>query len=270
MSDRPHRQPLSFAASVLALGVLVTAGCAGAGSGDTDTTAVTSESGGSTSEGTGGTESGSETGGESSAYEELAGAYCEKLYGCCTTEELAAELAFYDPEPTDIPSCVELFVGLLEYEATGIASAAEAGSLVFDEGAISGCAQAIRDAACDQWWEGGDPFRDLVEDPACAAIVTPQVADGGACSHDRECISDRCDLVADVCESAPSELGASCMTHYDCKHPYRCDSAPNDAVCVEPLEIGEACTLNSECGYGQCDNAIPGDVGLCVVLCDGV
>ena len=51
---------------------------------------------------------------------------------------------------------------------------------------------------------------------------------------------------------------------------HRCDSAPNDAVCVEPLEIGEACTLNSECGYGQCDNAIPGDVGLCVVLCDGV
>ncbi|MEZ4383865.1 MAG: hypothetical protein R3A79_21210 [Nannocystaceae bacterium] len=268
-----HRLPLALSMVSLGLSVPLAAGCSGASSGDTDTAAMTGETGETgeaTSDGTAATDSGVTTDAESSAYEELAEAYCEKLFGCCTNDELAAELAFYDPTPTDVPSCVELFAGLLSYEASSIAGAAEAGRLAYDEGALQGCAQAIRDAGCDQWWEGGDPFRDLVDDPACAAIVTPKVADGGACGHDRECVSDRCDLVADVCQAAAAGLGGPCTTSYDCEHPYRCDSDPNDPSCVEPLAPGEACTRSSECGYGVCDSALPGDSGLCVVVCDGV
>ncbi len=214
-------------------------------------------------------ESGEETGGEPSGTDAMALAYCEKIFGCCGQEELDEIVGFYDPTPTDVPSCVAIMAGLLSYEEGGLLDLEAAGSIDYDAEGTYDCAAAIDAASCEDWHAKGDPFADLVDDPACADLVTPLVEEGQPCTQDRMCTTGECDLVDDVCAPARLPYGASCISNYECQEPYQCEVIGSAGTCTDPVPPGGDCNLNSDCGYGHCDNEIVGGAGVCATLCVG-
>lgn len=264
---------------VLASSVALLLSCGGGGGADSGgaTNAGTLDTSGSAADstgpapGTGATDSSAdETGVVTPPEESLAHAYCDKMFSCCTDAEILAELGFFEPPPDSVESCLQTFVPLVGLENSGIVAAAEEGRVAYDVADVPACAAALAASSCEDWSVRGDLFRDMVEAPECLGLVTPLAADGEYCRHDRECISENCNLVDDVCDPPLLDLGEPCQFAYDCRAPYFCNPmAPGGSECTEGRAPGSDCNSNIECLGGICEGNDGFMMGICVVRCDG-
>lgn len=243
------------------------------GASETDPSTATDSGPPTTGEETGSgsaTSAGSDSAAGDDAIDALGMAYCAKLFSCCDGAELAEELKFYDPTPMTEAECVEIIGGLVAYEASSIGDAQAQGRLVFHTDQIAACAEAIESATCGAWDVEGDPFADLVDDPACAAMVEPLSDEGDSCSHDRECITKNCSLVDGMCMPPDQEPGETCDAMLVCNDDAYCDATTEPWMCKVKVGPGEPCPHDDACRSGLCENASTGVPGSCLAICDGM
>lgn len=182
--------------------------------------------------------------------EELASVTCEKIYECCSQEEIDAAGNFLvDFETQDqCESAYDNLLGLLFTPA--LKSAVENGRADYDPKAAGDCLAQYNAVSCEE-------VAAAEGEMACAEIIIPLVEDGGECKQDFECKGGTCDLSGDdgICRQLPGD-GEPCLesemdgfTFETCDEELVCI----DGTCVAPKAEGADCASGSECQSGMCD-----------------
>lgn len=111
------------------------------------------------------------------------------------------------------------------------------GTIAYHADRANACATALQARTCESLASGP------VEVPAaCAALLTPTIADGAPCSLSDECVSGFCSSDPMTCPGtclAPAALGASCIGR-PCAEGLACDWSLT-RTCVSPGALGAAC-----------------------------
>lgn len=145
---------------------------------------------------------------------------CEKAFECCDADELAAELAPLGARPATVEECEEVL--RRRYSGQGIEGSVEAGRAAYDRTQARACLDGIRAQTCAE-------YRGAIVDiasvsGACGGALTPQVVEGGICTHDYECTTGWCDTggIGDGnCAPVPGE-GEPCELR--CASGLRCEA----------------------------------------------
>ena len=192
--------------------------------------------------------------------EQVATAFCERAFNCCTEAELAEE--FGGTAPADVGECVTTFGAFFDFDDE--IDAVEAGTVTYDEGTAGDCLAELQAAGC------GAADEDLECDP-----FTGSVATDGACELDEACLDGaRCNDgicvdevgLGDECPDSFCDDGSSCTDGtcvappaegqecpgFVCEAGAFCDSAAQPATCVALLADGEACNGSYECESQNC------------------
>lgn len=157
--------------------------------------------------------------------------------------------------------------------------AIETGSIIYDGEAAVECVEAFRSSSCVE-----SNLDSIFTGPACDAVFSGSVENGGLCWTDLQCSSKFCDIDHWACEMAccagtcaalpnavlgqpcPSGycidgsicegvtatcvakqwIGGSCIDSYDCTDGLACLGYP-DGICSNPRNGGETC-VGGECG----------------------
>lgn len=171
-------------------------------------------------------------------------AVCDWAVRCAHAPDLDACRRLLDPKSLDTRRAQD---------------AVAAGRLIYDPVAAATCVEATREAHClaTPW-----------SDPACAAMLTGQIASGQACTSDFECAGGadcedaRCDAQCCVGQcGAPltgtpppreaAAIGEACQQHADCELGAYCET---DRVCAAmPTAEGQRCVFGCARGDLYCD-----------------
>ncbi|HVU52888.1 MAG TPA: hypothetical protein VHL80_19535 [Polyangia bacterium] len=131
-----------------------------------------------------------------------------------------------------------------------------AGTVKYDGAQAAACLDAVADATRD-CSRSKAPTHGL---PACAAVFTGMVADGGACFGATECASQRCDVMACTAACCPGTcaastpsgvpLGGACTGAFTCAAGGFCDGSTMPFHCVPSLPAGSRCAAEDSCAAG--------------------
>jgi len=168
----------------------------------------------------------------------IAESICRKRVECCEN---------------DFALCMAEVVAALGgiYPELAEAEAAETASL--DCNAFAACARAIHEASCTEWpLQSGELGGLPVDEPACLAIIAPELADGDDCRYNYQCVHGLCRVTEDETIGTCDEFGAVDGPCDDLCDPITmfCDDAN---VCQARLQNGASCTENDECETRVCD-----------------
>lgn len=200
-------------------------------------------------------------------------AQCHIEFRCCSTAEIG-ELFMGEQvnnQPVTTEQQCDQFEGGLVLLAAGIAQeSVDKGRLAFDGGAAQDCVDAIQGASCSDLSGGGV---SSVGSTACAGVLTPKVAVGGACSQDLECTTNNC-VGAQVgsdgqqqdgaCQDLPA-TGSAC--DFNCVAGDFCGFDGSAETCEPKAGAGSACEDNEECQTGTCEGS--DGAKTCVAICQG-
>lgn len=181
---------------------------------------------------------------------------CSRIFDCCTNDERAAVLF----PGIDTEAECQTFSGILTAVGVmGLHNDVVGGLVSIDEAKFAACVEAYEATTCADFSKD-DEF-------GCPDAIKGLVADGGACTDDRQCSSGSyCDESAGqdmgICAPLPA-AGAACST--DCVDGYFCDMS----ACAAQKTAGEACNATSECAEGHCV-ADPANMKTCAIICDGI
>lgn len=149
------------------------------------------------------------------------------------------------------------------------------GRLVYDGGQMRTCLDALAAIECSE-------LRATLESgPAgsCDDPFTGQVAIGGVCANDVDCVSKLCDgdqvdfegnVTTGVCAQMPSN-GQACVDN-TCGDGLFCDNTGGSPRCQPKLADGSGCSSDDDCTSGSCNGASGGQGGTCgaSMTCDGL
>ncbi len=203
---------------------------------------------------------------------EMGGAVCGKMAECCTMAELEEELL----GASNQQECEAFYAGFLgQLFVPVLQDSVAAGRLVYDGEAMRACLDAYGALAC------ADLRTALATGPdgACDGAFTGQVALGGACATDLDCVSGFCDgdavdfegnVTMGTCIQAPG-VGQACADG-DCDEGLYCDYAGGAPTCQATLADGSGCGADGDCASGSCNGASGGQGGTCgpSMTCDGM
>lgn len=186
--------------------------------------------------------------------EELPGPICEKIFECCSDEEIeASQGLFFEFE--DEASCVETYDGLVSLALiSSIVAAEDHGRAEYDGQAAADCIDDIKNSSCEEAAQ-----RNLSE-VICEGMIKPLLSEGDTCKQDFECIEGSCymadfDAEEGTCMVLPT-AGEPCLeqqsdndiTFSVCAEGFACV----DDTCIEPKEPGADCSSSAEC-QTNCD-----------------
>jgi MYXO-CTERM domain-containing protein len=153
----------------------------------------------------------------------LAPAICAQAYKCCTMSQLMNN----DAAGTDEATCEMKTEAALTKQVASIEASERKGRVNYDGVKVSGCIDYLTsiNTSCDEL----NMTFHLSGVPACAAFLEPEVALGGACTLDFECVDGFCDLTgvtggADGKCRAFANVGESCANMSRCAAGLICDT----------------------------------------------
>jgi MYXO-CTERM domain-containing protein len=200
------------------------------------------------------------------APKELAQAICPKAYDCCMTTQLMHN----DQAGTDVATCEMKTQAGLESQVAGIEASEKNGRVIYDGTKVDACVKFLQSATCMELNTTGH-FSGI---PACASFIQPQVAAGGACAADFECIDGFCDKTGVASGQANGDgacrtlakAGESCAAGVHCELGLTCDAT--STTCAAP-PVGGAPTADA-CFYSSACNYAGGDRGAASLLTVGL
>ncbi len=218
-----------------------TGGTSSSSGGTSSSSGGTSSSSGGTSSSTGGTTSSggtsSSTGGTSSGGGvplaslpvSLASAGCEKLFECCTAEELMTQQLIGN----SAEECTLTLAAFLTLAVGPMQASVDAGRAEYDGVALDACLDAYTATSCAD-------ARNGTADPGagCMQFLIPKVDLGGECTQSYECIGGWCDEASGSLCSPKKADGSDCTDDAECQSDY-CD--PLDGCGVEPASTDNLC-----------------------------
>jgi hypothetical protein len=180
--------------------------------------------------------------------QKYAEAICSKNFQCCGASELADKT---------MSTCVtnnQLLIGAL---TASINESKAKGRANYDAAKSGTCIDSLKAMTCDQFKQGISANM-----AACMAFVTPNVAQGGACTQDYECTTGNC-AGADTSVDPPVDgmcgeaitlvpIGGTCGGSGACVDGAYCETATT--TCQPHKAAGTACTSDDEC-VNECDTA---------------
>jgi hypothetical protein len=179
--------------------------------------------------------------------QKYAEAICSKNFQCCNAMELADKT---------MSTCVTNNQFAISALTASINESKAKGRANYDDSKSGTCIDSLKSMTCDEFKQGvGGNMA------ACMAFVTPNVAMGGACTQDYECITGNCEgedtsvdpPVDGMCGGMISlaQIGAACSS-IECVDGAYCD--PATSTCQANKGAGSACTSSNEC-VNTCDTA---------------
>lgn len=191
-----------------------------------------------------------------------AAAYCERLFECCTADEITEMLPGALPPVTDLASCRDHVTRVFGNEFVDDTMRAEAaGHARYDGVAMAACLAHVRDDPCELLARA---FRLMTLPEDCPPVRIPLAAIGASCDHDFQCTSDYCEGGTEtqrgVCRPLPA-LGEVCPDSRCIAGTY-CDRNSDPAGRCAALRLaGEPCTSFLECVDFACPGAPDGVCG---------
>jgi hypothetical protein len=184
---------------------------------------------------------------------QLAGAFCAKIFGCCSTTEIEANFG----EVTDEAACRALWLTRFSQRRVFFETSISEGRMRFVPEKGTECIAALSALAC------GD-FNRWFGPPACSQVYVGTVADGDPCVLTEDCraVNSSC-LEVSGQKQCVAAIGAGqpCGEEFGrCLPGTRCvgNSTTGRPVCVQELPLGSACVVGSQCASQTCD-----DTGTC-------
>lgn len=199
-----------------------------------------------------------------------AAAYCERMFGCCTVDEITEMLPGAQPPVTDLASCRDHVTRVFGNEFVDDTTRAEAaGHARYDGVAMAACLAHLREDPCEHL---ARVFRLMTLPEDCPLVRIPLAAIGASCDHDFQCTSEYCEggteTQSGVCRALPA-LGEVCPDNRCIAGAY-CDRTTDPAGRCTALRLaGEPCTSFLECVDFACLGAPDGVCGP-PSTCNGV
>lgn len=194
---------------------------------------------------------------------------CAKLFECCTAEEVMEQLLGAET----VEECEQFYLAFIGsfFEPVLEDSIAE-GRVVYHGEIIGGCIDAYAALSCPEMsavLAGDGPFQ------GCGDPFEPQVALGGECANDFDCIDGFCpdasvdfetgEITYGTCVGIPA-IGDPCVDN-ECGDDAYCETTAEGDTCEARLANGSGCTFDDDCESDFCT-----DAGMCAenMTCDGV
>ena len=190
----------------------------------------------------------------------LGEASCEKVFECCTDEEIMKQFMniTVDGQPiTTEEQCVKFTVGFFN----GLAlpqwqESIAAGRMEYDASAAGGCVAASESLSCSEYADLSSGNGNTSLAGTCRPFLIPKVENDGACSNDNECTSDNCVQTSSNQDGACKPMpGAGEPCDSNCVDGYYCGYATGQTMdtCLPLKANGTECTLDEECMTDYCD-----------------
>jgi len=199
-----------------------------------------------------------------------ASAYCERVFGCCSTGELVELFPAAQPPITDLAGCREYVTRVFGNEFVDDTMRAEAaGHARYDGVAMAACVEHLRGDACDHL---ARVLRLMILPAECPPVRIALAEPGSECDHDFQCTTTYCEGGTEtelgVCRALPA-LGQTCPDSRCVAGAY-CDRTNDPSGrCTLLRTAGESCTSFLECVDFACLGAPSGVCGP-PATCDGV
>jgi MYXO-CTERM domain-containing protein len=197
----------------------------------------------------------------------LGPAICAKAYQCCTMSQLMNN----DNAGTDMASCDTKTEMALMGQVSAIESSERKGRVNYDGLKVQACIDYLTDVNT-QCSDLNMTFH-LTGVPACSSFLEPEVALGGACTLDFECIEGFCDTTGvtgggDGRCRALGKAGDSCANMGRCEPALVCDGT--SMTCVDHPSSqpapGTMCFYSSACSYAGGDRRAGTALGVALLL----
>src|SRR5262245_48463220 len=146
---------------------------------------------------------------------------CEKSFECCDSTEIMARFGFFNV--TTEAQCKSTLGAFANIGVNDLNASISAGRIKFDGDAASACLALFEGLSCAEF--SSTDSEQMAVAAGCTNPIQGQVANGGACSDDDECVSENCVGASDdpptdgMCEALP-DAGAECDS--DCAPGYYC------------------------------------------------
>lgn len=196
----------------------------------------------------------------------LGAVHCERMTQCCTADEY---VDFLTPDAAGgtQQDCEAMFQ--TAPDAAFVEDAIARGTIIFDVALAKNCVAVLEILDCAAFQPSMRYRETYCNDPFLG-----QVADGGACFVDAECVTGNCqgaDLRADppvagTCQAPTLEGGRCGIGSANCADPFACQAG---GVCELGSPPGTACNADFQCADNWCkgDGALAD--GRCKKACDG-
>jgi hypothetical protein len=197
----------------------------------------------------------------------LAQAICPKAYDCCMAKQLMGNAN----AGTDVTSCETKTEAALTQEVSGIEASERKGRVSYDGVKVQACIDYLSatTTTCDDL----DTTFHLAGIPACASFLEPEVAVGGGCTNDFECVDGFCDATgvaagADGACRVLGKAGDGCAHMGRCEPGLTCD--PTDTTCRMPppaaTPAAPMCFYSTACSYAGGDRGAGTVLGALALL----
>ena len=187
---------------------------------------------------------------------------CTKLTQCCSASAVEQRLGV--PAPT-LAACHSILAQRYTHYVQRLLAAQASGRLLYDGTRVQRCLLSLQTLSCADYATQG--FVGPAPGSDCDAWLAPQMALGGACADDNECISDYCEghvlnntgLLKDgVCTALPA-LGETCQ--WRCATGAFCDNRNEVWTCVAGRPPGFSCSTDAQCSPPICEHAQGSETG---------
>lgn len=197
----------------------------------------------------------------SSAIDAIAARQCEKIFDCCSSDEI--DDVFAGTDAKDQASCEAAVRAQAQvFFRPSLERSIDEGRVETDEDGLTECLAALDDRSCADYRPA--VTANVLGVPGCEAFVNALLPLSSFCSEDFECETGFC-AVPDgesegACKNAPAPA-EPCLNDR-CREGLYCTDSD---VCAEKLGEGDVCTRNADC---QSDVCAPNEDGefVCAVL----
>lgn len=163
----------------------------------------------------------------------FAGAYCDKIYGCCSEQQRMGNLFVGN----DVGECKNILGTFLFLALPSIKASVSSGRSVYHADRMGACLEKLRAASCESLRTASVGFSGNDD---CEAAFEPKVAVGGSCGDSADCIGGWCEGARN------GTLGKCVATKAD----------------GQPCVVSDECTSGS-CSGGSCGMPAAGASNLC-------
>ena len=197
---------------------------------------------------------------------EMGEVMCARLSECCTAAEFMEQTLGAENEE----ECRAFYSGFVGALLTPVLEdSIAAGRVVYHGDRMGACLDAMAALSCDEATvaiESDSPWN------GCQDPFEGQVAIGGQCANDWDCVSEYCsgestdfegNITFGTCAAAPA-IGMPC-DDFECGEDAYCENGTTP-TCQAKLSDGSGCTDEDECASGGCNGGVCG----APTTCDGV
>jgi hypothetical protein len=173
---------------------------------------------------------------------------CEKLFECCSQDQLSAMLGERSESVEECASSQSVIAASVAFDQFD--AAIEDGRLIYDDVMAELCIESWAKRPCDEV-RNTDIFSS--ELPGCREMLSAAVELGGACVEDIDCQSGYCAAGEDAgttCRRLPV-AGESCPD-LRCEQDAYCSTFGSEYLCEARRDLGQECASGRDCKSREC------------------